>query len=186
MERAFKIPEWHELHGDFIRYAKNHDKVSDLLVTFVKKHKIKCELVKVYQERKYKKDKGVYYLDTIKIGSKDPKRLKKDKDKFKSALTNTDRDGYAMLRRNGPLFLAWQKVLKDNDNLKVLESPEIRDYFIIDGEKDVGELVKEFHWDIREQSLYLYVRCDIEFKETQDFIEIELDEFYKMKGWNHE
>ena len=174
MQKAYKIPSWHQLHSDYFRYLENTKQAIKLLKDFREKEDIRCELVLPYTDSRTGKS-------SLKIATtKDYKRIVHDKKKFGTDLKKPDGNGFYGIRLNSKLYAEWQEILKQNDNFKILSEPKIAQYIGINNKgKDLGKFEREFLVD--DKDLYLYIDCPYDFIVVDDFIEIEVYKFFELK-----
>lgn len=174
MEKAFKIPRWHELHSDYFRYLRNVEDTTRILTKFRKKHGIECEWFTAGTHERT--GKPFLYIGT----HVDVQRIIHDKAKFGTDLLKPDKYGRYAVRKNSALYKDWIETLCCEDNFKVLDEPKISTYIAIDNKgKDLGKFEREFL--VKDGELYLDIRSEEKFIVTDDFIEIELYRFYDMK-----
>lgn len=175
INKAFKIPSWHELYSEYFRYLKNTQETIEILTEFRKEQGIESELVMTGTDERT----GKIFLEIGTI--KDVNRIKHDKAKFGTNLLRPNSRGMYPVRKNGPLHAKWVAKLLEHDNFKVLPEPSVTQYIAFDKKgKDLGEYVKNFVIS-KDNSLYMMISSETEFIVTEDFIEVEPYKFIEIK-----
>ncbi len=138
------------------------------------KSKIRCEL---FQYGLDKKTGDVI----LYCWSRDEKNMEQDMIDNPKAFCKIDQEiGYRAIRKNGKLNRLLDKILKEHDNFRVIEEPDMKDYIITDNglKGDTGAYEREYAYV--NEVFYVRVKCDKDFMIDEMLVEVPLEDFYEV------
>ena len=175
MIKYYKIPKWHIVYAKYDQYIQNRKRTAELAFQFMRKHNLFCGLIRAGETEKIKR-KGDDYIQVINpyfmISDKDSRIIEHDKRILGVSLLKPTNDGYYPIRLNSPEMGDWKKILKDNENFKVLSIPDISEYVALLGKRKgaKGYAKTDFYKD--HEDLYVRISTLHEKMEVhEDFIE---------------